>query len=158
LRNKLLRSSGTKYLLEKIIKYSDLVKLDEIEQKEIISNVYPNINTVVVNALCQVIEEKDIPTVCTGMDFIITRLPLTNSNKLIEDDAKITLLISAFKLLIKNDYSTTRRLKNLILGISHDDDDVDLESEDMKYKINLVIDASLKIFNPEVCYRYQFKK
>ena len=152
LRNKLLRPSGTKYLLEKIIKYSDFVKLDETSKEEVISNVYPNINTVVVNALCQVIEEKDIPTVRTGMDFIITRLPLTNSNKLITDEAKKTLLISAFKLLIKNDYSTTRRLKNLILGISHDDDDVDLESEDMKYKINLVIEAFLILFNPDVCY------
>ena len=132
LRNKLLRPSGTKYLLEKIIKYSDYEKLSQSEKEEVISNVYPNINTVVVNALCQVIEEKDIPTVRTGMDFIITRLPLTKSNNLITDKAKITLLISAFKLLIKNDYSTTRRLKNLILGISHDDDEVELESEDTK--------------------------
>ena len=153
LRNKLLRPSGTKYLLEKIIKYSDYEKLSESEKEEVISNVYPNINTVVVNALCQVIEEKDIPTVRTGMDFIITRLPLTKSNNLITDKAKITLLISAFKLLIKNDYSTTRRLKNLILGISHDDDEVELESEDMKYKTNLVIQAFLTIFNPDICYK-----
>jgi hypothetical protein len=86
------------------------------------------------------------------MDFIITRLPLTKSNNLITDEAKITLLKSAFKLLIKNDYSSTRRLKNLILGISHEDDEVELESEDMKYKINLVIEAFLILFNPDVCY------
>ena len=152
LRNKLLRASGMKFLLEKIIKYSDYEKLSEAEKEEVIFNEFPNINTVVVNALCQVIEEKDIPTVRTGMDFIITRLPLTKSNNLITDNAKITLLISAFKLLIKNDYSTIRRLKNLILGTSHEDDEVDLNSEDMKYKINLVIQVFLNIFNPKLTY------
>ena len=152
LRNKLLRPSGTKFLLEKIIKYSDYEKLTESEKEEVIFNVYPNINTVVVNALCQVIEENDIPTVRTGMDFIITHLPLTKSNNLITDEAKITLLKSALKLLIKSDYSTTRRLKNLILGTVHEDDEIDLDSDDMKYKINLVIQAFLSIFNPEICY------
>jgi len=116
LRNTLLRSSGMKYLLEIIVKYSDYEKMTEEQKKEIIFNEYPNINTVVVNALCQVIEEKDIPTVRTGMDFIITRLPLTKGNNMITDEAKVTLITSALKLLIKNEYSTTRRLKNLILG------------------------------------------
>ena len=157
LRNKLLRASGIKFLYENIIKYSDYEKKKEDEKKEYISNVYPNINTVVVNALCQVIEEKDIPTVRTGMDFIITRLPLSKSNNLIKDEAKITLLMSSLKLLIKNDYSTLRRLKNLILGITHDDDEVDLESEDMVYKINLVIEAFLKIFNPDIPYPKNYK-
>ena len=148
LRNKLLRPSGMKFLLEKIIKYSDYEKKSEKEKEDIIFNEFPNINTVVVNALCQVIEEKEIPTVRTGMDFIITRLPLTKSNNLITDNAKITLLISALKLLIKNDSSTVRRLKNLILGTMHEDDEVSMETEDMKYKINLVIQAFLAYLIP----------
>ena len=152
LRNKLLRPSGMKFLLEKIIKYSDYEKKSEKEKEDIIFNEFPNINTVVVNALCQVIEEKEIPTVRTGMDFIITRLPLTKSNNLITDNAKITLLISALKLLIKNDSSTVRRLKNLILGTMHEDDEVSMETEDMKYKINLVIQAFFSIFNPKLTY------
>ena len=152
LRNKLLRASGIKFLLEKIIKYADFQKLSDGEKEEVIFNEFPNINTVVVNALCQVIEENDIPTVRTGMDFIITRLPLTKLDNLITDNAKITLLISGLKLLIRNDYSTIRRLKNLILGTSHEDDEVNLESEDMKYKINLVIQAFLSIFNPKISY------
>ena len=152
LRNKLLRASGMKFLLEKIIKYSDYEKLEDSLKEEHIFNEYPNINTVVVNALCQVIEEKEIPTVRTGMDFIITRLPLKKSNNLITDNAKITLLKSGFKLLIKQDYSTIRRLKNLILGTTHEDDEVDLGSEDMKYKINLVIQAFLSIFDPKISY------
>ena len=86
------------------------------------------------------------------MDFIITRLPLSKSNNLITDNAKITLLISIFKLFIRNEPSTIRRLKNLILGTVHEDDEVDLESEDMKYKINLVIQAFLNIFNPKLTF------
>ena len=152
LRNKLLRPSGMKYLFEKIVKYSDYEKMSNEKKEEIIFNEFPNINTVVVNALCQVIEEKDIPTVRTGMDFIITRLPLTKENNMITDEAKINLIISSLKLLIKNEYSTTRRLKNLILGTNSLDDDINLESEDMKYKIDLVIKAFLKIFNPDISY------
>ena len=151
LRNKLLRPSGMKYLYEKIVKYNDYELMTQEKKDEIIFNEYPNINTVVINALCQVIEEKDIPTVRTGMDFIITRLPLTKENKMVTDEAKITLLISSLKLLIKNEYSTTRRLKNLILGMNNDDD-INLKSEDMIYKINLVVEALLKIFNPDIAY------
>ena len=152
LRNKLLRHSGMKFLLEQIIKYSNFEKLSDEQKQEVISDEFPNINTVVVNALCQVIEEKEIPTVRSGMDFIITRLPLSKANNLITDNAKITLLISAFKLLIRKDYSTIRRLNNLILGTFHEDEEINLEEEDMKYKINLVIQAFLNIFNPEISY------
>ena len=151
LRNKLLRPSGMKYLYEKIEKYTDYEKMTQEKKDEIIFNEYPNINTVVINALCQVVEEKDIPTVRTGMDFITTRLPLTKENKMITDEAKITLIVSCLKLLIKNEYSTTRRLKNLILGMNNDDD-INLESEDMVYKINLVVEAYLKIFDPDINY------
>ena len=94
LRNKLLRPSGMKYLYEKIEKYTDYEKMTQEKKDEIIFNEYPNINTVVINALCQVVEEKDIPTVRTGMDFITTRLPLTKENKMITDEAKITLIVS----------------------------------------------------------------
>ena len=150
LRNKLLRPSGMKYLYEKVTKYSVYEKMSEEEKEQVIFNEFPNINTVVVNALCQVIEEKDIPTVRTGMDFIITRLPLTKENTMITDEAKITLIISSLKLLIKNEYSTIRRLKNLILGTTTIDDEVNFESDDMVYKTSLVVQAFLKIFNPEI--------
>ena len=150
LRNKLLRPSGMKYLIEKITKYSKYLELSDEKKKLIIINEYPNINTVVVNALSQVIEETDIPTVRTGMDFIISRLPLTKENNILSDHAKITLLISALKLLVKNDYSATRRLKGWILDITSPDDEVNLESDDMNYKIDLVVQAFQKIFNPHI--------
>ena len=102
LRNNHLRSSGMKYLLEKTTKYID-IKKSNLKKEDIIKNYFPNINTVVINALCSVIEEKEIPTVRMGMDFIITRFPLTKENDMINDNSKITLIISALKLLVKNE-------------------------------------------------------
>ena len=61
-----------KYLLEKTNKYCDYEKLN-LSKEDIIKNYYPNISTVVINALCSVIEDNDIPTVRMGMDFIITK-------------------------------------------------------------------------------------
>ena len=148
LRCQHLRSSGIKYLLEKITKYSDFIKLDDNNKKDIIDKQYPNINITVINALSEIIKDKDIPTIRNGMDFIMTRLPLTNDNNLITDEAKINLIISGLQLLIKNEFSCTRRLKNWILGINSPDDDIVFKSKDMKYKMNLVIEAFKIIFNP----------
>ena len=91
LRNKHLRSSGMKYLAENIIKYSELKTKTKEEQKTIIENYYPNINTTVVNALSEIIKEEEIPTVRIGMDFILSRFPLTKDNNIITDKAKINL-------------------------------------------------------------------
>ena len=148
LRNKQIRTSGMKYLLEKTNKYNDYEKL-KMSKEDIINNYYPNINSAVVNSLCSVIEDTDIPTVRMGMDFIITRFPLSKENDLINDNSKITLIISALKLLVRNEYSTTRRLNNWLLGIINPEDDIDYESEDMEYKMNLIIKALKNIFNRE---------
>ena len=150
LRNKLLRPSGIKFLLDKMTKYSKYLESSEEQKKIIISNEYPNINTVVVNALSQVLEENDISIVRNGMDFILTRLPLTKQNNFLSDEAKITLIISALKLLIKNDLSAVRRLKLWFLDISSADDEVDFESDDMNYKIDLIVQAFQKIFNKDI--------
>ena len=148
LRNKHIRTSGMKYLLEKTNKYSDYKKLN-MNTSDIIKNYYPNVNTAVVNALCSVIEDNDIPTVRMGMDYIITRFPLSKENEIISDNSKIILIVSALKLLVRNEYSTTRRLNNWLLGIKNNDDDVDYESEDMQYKMNLIIKALKNIFNKD---------
>ena len=148
LRNKQIRTSGMKYLLEKTNKYKDYEQ-SKLSKEDIIKNFYPNINTTVVNSLCSVIEDNDIPTVRMGMDFIITRFPLSKENDLINDNSKITLIISALKLLVRNEYSTTRRLNNWLLGISNPDDDIDYENEDMQYKMNLIIKALKNIFNKD---------
>ena len=149
LRCQHLRVSGIKYLLEKITKYSDFIKLEEETKKERIEKIYPNINTTVVNSLCEIIKDKDIPTIRNGMDFILSRFPLTKENNIINDDAKINIIISGLHLLIANENSTVRRLKCWILGINNLDDDIAFDSEDMKYRMNLVIKAFKIIFNPE---------
>ena len=152
LRNKHLRSSGMKYLIEKIIKYSELRTKPIEEQKIIIENYYPNINTTVVNALSEIIKDEEIPTVRNGMDFILTRFPLTKDNDIITDKAKINLIINALHSLIKNDSSVIRRLNNWLLGIENLSDEVNFKSEDMMYKMDLVAEAFKKIFNYENNY------
>ena len=148
LRNKHLRASGMKYLLEKTNKYQDYLSMG-IKKEEIIYNYFPNINTVVVNALCCVIEDKDIPTVREGMDFIISRFPLSKENDLINDNSKITLIIYALKLLVRNEYSTTRRLNNWLLGINSTMDEVNYENEDIIYTMDLITIAIKKIFKSD---------
>jgi hypothetical protein len=152
LRNKHLRTSGMKFIVENIIKYSDLKKHTVEEQKAIIEDYYPNINTTVINALCEVIKDEDIPTVRTGMDFIITRFPLSKDDDIINDKAKINLIVSALNLLVKNESTVIRRLNNWVLGISNPRDEVNYKTEDMKYKMNLIAEAFKEIFNPEKKY------
>ena len=149
LRCEHLRKGGILYLLEKIIKYSELQEIKEENKKtNIIEKQFPNINLTIVNSLCEIIKNKDNVTVRNGMEFIVSRLPLTKENDMITDDAKINLIISGLHLLIKGDSTTIRRLKNWILGINdQDDDDIIFDSEDMKYKMNLVIKAIEFIFD-----------
>ena len=146
LRNKSLRPSGMKYLYEKITKYSDIQNMDENQKNEIIKNEYPDINILVVNSLCEIIEEKDIFTVRLGMDFIITRLPLTKKNTILNDEAKITLIMSALKLLIKNESSTARRLNDWLLGINNEED-FNIEDQDSIYKMDLISQAFKNMLN-----------
>ena len=152
LRNKHLRSSGMKYLIENTIKYSELRKKPIDEQKTIIENYYPNINTTVVNALCEIIKDQEIPTVRNGMDFILTRFPLAKENDIINDNAKINLIKNVLRLLVKNETSIIRRLNNWVLGIDNQIDHVNYKSEDMKYKMNLIVEAFKDIFNSEKIY------
>ena len=147
LKNKSLRPSGIKYLFQKIIKYNEYAELDDEKKKSILEDEFPNINNLVVNSLSQLIEEQDIPTVRIAMDFIILRIPLTKENTMLNDKAKITLLISALKLLIKNEYSTTRRLSSWLLGTSNTDDEINLESPDVIYKMDLLVQAFKIMFN-----------
>ena len=150
LRNKSLRASGIKYLYERIIKYNDYNNIQNDEKKkEILEDEFPDINNLVANSLCQLIEEQDIPTVRTTMDFIILRLPLSKENTMLSDKAKIILIISALKLLIKNEYSTTRRLSNWLMGTSNVDDEIDLESPDFIYKMDLIVQAFKLMFNSQ---------
>ena len=149
LRNKSLRPSGIKYLFEKMAKYSDYSALDEEKKKEILEDEYPNINSLVVNSLSEIIEEQDIPTVRVAMDFIITRIPLSKENTMLTDDAKMILITSALKLLIKNEYSTIRRLNNWLLGTSTAEDEIDFQSPDIIYRMDLLAKTFKIMFNSQ---------
>ena len=147
LRNKLLRPSGIIYLLDRIIKYTAFTELTDEQKKEKLIDEFPNANTLLINCLCELIEEQDVVTVRNSMDFIITRLPLSKENTIISDESKIILIKSALKLLIKNEYSTTRRLSTWVLGTSSTDEEVNLQSPDITYKMDLIVSALKSMIN-----------
>jgi hypothetical protein len=84
------------------MKYDDIKVLSSSEQSDIIENQFPNINTTVVNALCEIVKEPEVPLIRNGMDFIITRLPLSKDNTILNKEAKIILINSALYLFVKN--------------------------------------------------------
>ena len=147
LRNKLLRPSGIIYLLDRIIKYTAFTELTDEQKKEKLIDEFPNANTLLINCLYELIEEQDVVTVRNSMDFIITRLPLSKENTIISDESKIILIKSALKLLIKNEYSTTRRLSTWVLGTSSTDEEVNLQSPDITYKMDLIVSALKSMIN-----------
>ena len=154
LRNQHLRKVGMKYLLQKIITYKELMEIKEEEKrKELIELNYPNVNTTVMNALGEVIQDNDVPTVRDGMDFIILRFPLIKENTIITDEAKINLIIRVLELLLKNEQSVVRRINKWISGILNmQEDEPDFQNDNMKYIMDLVSKAFLRIFNPEKYY------
>ena len=149
LRNKTLRPSGIKFLNDKIIKYNDYTQLNDKKKQETLEDEFPDVNNLVVNSISQLIEEQDIPTVRTSMDFIIGRFPLTKENTILSEKAKVNLITSTLKLLIKNEYSTTRRLSNWLLGISNIDEVSNYEEPDIIYKMDLIVEAFKNMFNSQ---------
>ena len=137
LKNSKLRSSGMKFL-SKVIPNDDFYKNDENNERQLKDNekFYPNFDILVVNSLCSVIENTDIQTIRLGMDFLLSRFPLFKKG-IISDESKITLLVSVFKLLIKNDESTSRRVNEWILK-DYCDEDINFQDENVIYILNLI--------------------
>ena len=142
LRNQRLRNVCIKYINDTVPIYKSIEENPETKE-EVVNNYYPNISILVVNSLRVLIEESDLPSQRVGMDFIITRFPIYN-NILTEED-KILLLISGLQLLIKNDYSTTRRLQMWLMGPGQEDE-LEMGDPNIKYMIELLIKAIKKIF------------
>ena len=153
LRNQNLRSGGMKFLLKYIITYEELVQKSKEEKQNLIESYYPNINITVINALGEIIQDKDKHTVINSMDFILTRFPLIKENNIITDEAKINLIIKALKLLTKNEPSIIRRLNRWVLGlVNSQDEEPDFQNDDMNYIMELITKSFLLIFNPEKFY------
>ena len=66
LRNQHLRNGGMKYLMEKVILYDDLIEKTKEEQQSLIEFYYPNINSTVINAIGEIILDKEISVVRNG--------------------------------------------------------------------------------------------
>jgi hypothetical protein len=104
---------------------------------------YPNLSVLVLNSLTSVIEDDTVQVQRLALDFIISRLPI--QNKILSEEEKIALIISALNLLIKNDYSTTRRLFAWLLGGM--EEETEMGDPTIQYMIELVIRSIRKIFN-----------
>ncbi len=138
--------------LSKVIPNDDFYKNDENNERQLKDNekFYPNFDILVVNSLCSVIENTDIQTIRLGMDFLLSRFPLFKKG-IISDESKITLLVSVFKLLIKNDESTSRRVNEWILK-DYCDEDINFQDENIIYILNLITSAFKRIFDYQIEY------
>lgn len=141
LRTIRIRLVGMKYLSEVIPVYK---VIEENESYENIKATFmPNLGVLVINSLISVIEDDNTLVQRTAMDFVITRLPI--NNKLLSDEQKISLINSGLNILVKNDYSITRRVLTWLLG--NLEDEIELGDPNIKYMIDLVIASIKKIFD-----------
>jgi hypothetical protein len=145
LRTQRLRLVGLKYLNEVIPLYKTIETQENPEaMEEYIKNYYPNLPVLVINSLTSVVEDENVLVQRWAMDFIMTRLPL--NNKILNEDHKVSLVISALKLLIKNDYTTARRLEGWLMG-GNQEEELEMGDPAIKYMIELVIKSIKKIFS-----------
>ena len=142
-RNNKLRLPCIKYINEVIPIYKE-VENDDDAIEDIKKTYYPNHSILVINSLKVLIEDSELIPQRIAMDFIISHFPI--NNKIFNEDEKINLLISGLKLLIKNDYSTTRRLLIWLMGPGQEDD-LELDDLNIKYMIELLIKSLKKVFN-----------
>ena len=169
LRNKLLRINSFNYLnSDRIITFEKYKELEKEEREEILKDEFPNVNTLIINCLAESIKEGDKVVIRNTMDFIITRLPLGIENKIISDESKITLLQSALRKLISNNQIATR-LGKWIQGDDQQEEKEEKEekeeeeeekeeeeiSQEMKYKMYLIVSAFKKIFNSKEAKNYE---
>jgi hypothetical protein len=77
------------------------------------------------------------------MDYLINHFPI--GNQILNQEEKVALVRSALNLLIKNEYSTTRRLFTWLLG-NNQEDDVNPDDPTYKYMRDLLVEALKKVF------------
>lgn len=111
--------------------------------ESMVERYYPNISVLVLNSLKVLIEDSDLFSQRLGMDFIITHFPIYNT--ILNENEKISLLISTLQLLIKNDYSTTRRLLMWLMGPSQEEE-LEMGDPNIKYMIEILTKAIKNIF------------
>jgi hypothetical protein len=117
------------------------LKKKTLKRKEVIKNFYPNLGILVLNSLKELIVNSDLYTQRLAMDFIISHFPIDNN--IFSEDEKISLITSGLKLLIKNDYSTTRRLLIWLMG-QNQEEDIEMGEPNIQYMLVLLV-KSLKL-------------
>jgi len=70
------------------------------------------------------------------------------NNTLLQNEEKIALVRASIQLLIKNEYSMTRRLFSWLIGSSQEDE-IDLEDKEIIYMMELLIGALKLVFKIE---------
>ena len=159
-RNKKLRIDCIKYINEIIPTYTEMMENesqnnnnDEIQnintninkkkytRDEVLENFYPNLNVLVLNSLKELIVNSEMFTQRLAMDFIISHFPIDNN--IFSEIEKISLISAGLKLLIKNDYSTTRRLLIWLMG-QNQDEEIEMGEPNIQYMLVLLV-KSLKL-------------
>ena len=123
------------------IKKIKKVKKIKLKRNEVIEKFYPNLGILVLNSLKELIVNSDLYTQRLAMDFIITHFPIDNN--IFSEDEKISLITSGLKLLIKNDYSTTRRLLIWLMG-QNQEEEIEMGEPNIQYMLVLLV-KSLKL-------------
>ena len=135
--NIIIRNEENKNEINKIEK----LKKKKLKRKEVIENFYPNLGILVLNSLKELIVNSDLYTQRLAMDFIISHFPIDNN--IFSEDEKISLITSGLKLLIKNDYSTTRRLLIWLMG-QNQEEEIEMGEPNIQYMLVLLV-KSLKL-------------
>ena len=119
---------------------NEVKKIKKIKKKlkrnEVIEKFYPNLSILVLNSLKELIVNSDLHTQRLAMDFIISHFPMDNN--IFTEEEKISLIISGLKLLIKNDYSTTRRLLIWLMG-QNQDEEIEMGEPNIQYMLVLLV-------------------
>lgn len=139
LRTPKLRLVGIKYINE-IIPYCSN---DQEETEQVVQKYYPNLNCLVINSIKSLIEDSEVLTQRSIMDFLIAKLPI--NNKIMNEEEKIAIITSTLKLLIKNEHSLTRRLFNWLLNSA--DDEPEMGDATVQYMLELMVKAIKLIFH-----------
>ena len=113
----------------------------KLKRNEVIDRFYPNLSILVLNSLKELVVNSDLHTQRLSMDFIISHFPIDNN--IFSEEEKISLITSGLKLLIKNDYSTTRRLLIWLMG-QNQDEEIEMGEPNIQYMLVLLV-KSLKL-------------
>lgn len=99
----------------------------EKDEKDLLREYCPSIETLVVNALTLCIEDSNVLAIKAALDFLYKYLPLKTDT--LSDAAKMRLARSVVWLLGKRDTSVTRKINLWLFGKPDDENQYDVNQE-----------------------------